>query len=235
MSEQAPLEGSPRGQTLPLDDSLSTEELMSRYVQGDGAAFEMLYQRLSPRLFGYLLRLTRRPDRAEDLVQTTFSKVHRARASYLDGAPVLPWMLSIARRAFLDEQRRARVRREELSEDGSVPGTATAAPSDEGPDAELVAALERALDTLPPAHAEAIQLTKITGLSVAEAAEVLGTTKTAVKLRVHRGYLQLRRELARFEDEAHAAHQARQAENAGNTARAEHTGHAGHTEKGARS
>jgi RNA polymerase sigma-70 factor (ECF subfamily) len=63
---------------------------------------------------------------------------------------------------------------------------------------DLSAALEGALDALPEAYREAIQLTKVSGLSMAEAAEVLGTSETAVKLRVHRGYTQLRKELERF-------------------------------------
>jgi RNA polymerase sigma-70 factor (ECF subfamily) len=55
-----------------------------------------------------------------------------------------------------------------------------------------------ALDRLPETYREAIVLTKITGLSVAEAATVLGATETAVKLRVHRGYNQLRKELEQY-------------------------------------
>jgi DNA-directed RNA polymerase specialized sigma24 family protein len=38
----------------------------------------------------------------------------------------------------------------------------------------------------------------VSGLSIAQAAEVLGASETAVKLRVHRGYTQLRKELERF-------------------------------------
>jgi RNA polymerase sigma-70 factor (ECF subfamily) len=48
---------------------------------------------------------------------------------------------------------------------------------------------------LPEAYREAIQLTKVSGLSMQEAAAVLGTTPTAVKLRVHRGYVALRKAL----------------------------------------
>jgi RNA polymerase sigma-70 factor (ECF subfamily) len=60
-------------------------------------------------------------------------------------------------------------------------------------------ALEMALQRLPESYREAIELTKITGLSIQEAAGVLGTTETAVKLRIHRGYNQLRKELETFQ------------------------------------
>lgn len=168
---------------------------MVRYVQGEPSAFEELYQRLSPRLFGYLLRLTRQREQAEDLVQITFSKVHRARDSYLKGAPLLPWVLAIARRSFFDAKRRTKVRPEYLSSDGSVPEPTV---ENDVLGNDVVEALERAMQDLPEAYAEAIQLTKITGLSIGEAAEVLGTSNTAVKLRVHRGYKLLRKNLEKY-------------------------------------
>jgi RNA polymerase sigma-70 factor (ECF subfamily) len=168
---------------------------MERYVDGDADAFEFLYRRVSPNLMGYLLRLTRNRERAEDLLQITFSKIHRARGSFLKGAPVLPWILAIARRSFLDERRSAQVRTEDLSPDGSLPEPQL---EERALPAELSDALEVALDRLPETYREAIVLTKITGLSVAEAATVLGSTETAVKLRVHRGYNQLRKELEQY-------------------------------------
>jgi RNA polymerase sigma factor (sigma-70 family) len=177
-----------------LADSTS-EQLMERYVDGEAEAFEFLYRRVSPNLMGYLLRLTRNRERAEDLLQITFSKIHRARGSYLRGAPILPWILAIARRSFLDERRSAHVRTEDLSADGSLPELQ----NEERPlPTELSDALEIAIDRLPETYREAIVLTKITGLSVAEAATVLGATETAVKLRVHRGYNQLRKELEQY-------------------------------------
>lgn len=173
------------------------EAFMARYQAGDTGAFDALYRALSPPLFGYLLRLTRRRDRAEDLVQVTFAKVHRARASYLAGSPVLPWVLAIGRRSFLDECRRQKTRPEDLSYDGVLP---EANPNDggEGVGDDLSDALDQALNRLPVQYGEAIQLLKVSGLSVAEAAEVLGTTPSAVKLRAHRGYVLLRQELERF-------------------------------------
>ena len=47
---------------------------MERYIDGEAEAFELLYRRVSPNLMGYLLRLTRNRERAEDLLQITFSR-----------------------------------------------------------------------------------------------------------------------------------------------------------------
>lgn len=174
----------------------SLEQLMDQYVDGSAAAFDELYRRLGPRVLSYLLRLTRNRERAEDLLQVTFAKLHRGRDSYMSGAPLLPWVLAIARRSFYDERRAARVRQEELSSDGSLPEPA---PQDEdNVPADVSEALDKALDRMPQAYREAIQLTKITGLSLAEAADVLGTTSAALKLRIHRGYNLLRKELETF-------------------------------------
>jgi len=170
-------------------NDISPEELMLAYIEGDANAFEQLYRRLGPQLFAYLVRLTRDRPRAEDLLQVTFTKLHRARASYLRGAPVLPWVLAIARRSFLDERRSAKSRSEDLSADGSLPEPKRV--DDSGAE-DMADAVDRALDQLPETYREAIQLTKIVGLSLAEAADVLDTTPTAVKLRVHRGYTMLR-------------------------------------------
>jgi RNA polymerase sigma-70 factor (ECF subfamily) len=87
------------------------------------------------------------------------------------------------------------VRTEDLSPDGSLPEQQH---EERTLPVELSDALEVALDRLPETYREAIVLTKITGLSVAEAATVLGSTETAVKLRVHRGYNQLRKELEQY-------------------------------------
>ncbi len=167
---------------------------MELYVDGRADAFDELYERISGKLLGYLLRLTRNRERAEDLLQITFAKMHRARGSYMRGAPLLPWLLAIARRSFYDERRAARSRSEELSAVTAGCLNRDPEPAESVPN-DVSEALERALDNLPESYREAIQLTKITGLSIAEAAEVLGTTPTAVKLRVHRGYNLLRAEL----------------------------------------
>lgn len=169
---------------------------MHAYVAGDALAFDHLYRRMAPQLYAYLMRLTRDRPRAEDLLQVTFTKLHRARSSYLSGAPLLPWVLAIARRSFLDERRSAKSRNEDLSPDGTLPEPKRV---EEGAAEDLSEAIDRALDRLPETYREAIQLTKVVGLSLVEAAEVLDSTPTAVKLRVHRGYTLLREQLQQFQ------------------------------------
>ncbi len=184
------------GIVLGDEDRGSPEALMARYQSGDSAAFQTLYRTVGPRIFGYLLRMTRDRAAAEDLVQITFTKVHRARDSFLAGEKVLPWIFAIARRSFLDERRRKVARREDLSRDGLLPEGRTTPDS-----TDAAERLDAALARIPDNYAEAIELTKLAGLSLREAAAVLGTTEAAVKLRVHRGYAVLREALAALEAE----------------------------------
>src|ERR1051325_9150123 len=82
---------------------------MDRYASGDGEGFSVLYDLLPPRLYGFLLRQTRDPSRAEDLVQQTMLQIHCARGRFIRGAPVTPWAFAIARRLLIDAARRRKV------------------------------------------------------------------------------------------------------------------------------
>jgi RNA polymerase sigma-70 factor (ECF subfamily) len=164
---------------------------MGLYCDGDAAAFRALYAMLAPRLLAYLVRMTRDRAVAEDLLQQTFFKVHRARAAYVRDADPVPWIYAIAHRTFLDELRRGK-RKEIVTADGELPDVA-APPPPTPPDPEQARAALAALDTLPAQQREAVVLTKLDGKSIAEAAEIAGTTPGAMKVRAHRGYVALRR------------------------------------------
>src|SRR5512147_3304870 len=84
------------------------KDLMQRYCDGDAGAFRELYAHVAPRLLGYLVKMTRERALADDLLQQTFMKVHRARAAYVRGADPLPWIYSIAHRTFIDETRKTK-------------------------------------------------------------------------------------------------------------------------------
>ncbi len=164
---------------------------MERYQHDDRQAFDELFRRHAQRVFGFLYRHTFDRARAEDLLQQTWLKVHRARASYRAGAPFAPWLYTIANNARRDAARGDSRSREELTTDGAAPEATPAV--DEGPDAERVRA---ALLALPEAYREVIVMHRWQELSFAEIAEVLSTTEGAIKVRAHRGYLALREILA---------------------------------------
>jgi RNA polymerase sigma-70 factor (ECF subfamily) len=180
------------------------KDLMQRYCDGDAGAFRELYTLVAPRLLGYLLKMARERALADDLLQQTFMKVHRARAAYVRGADPLPWIYSIAHRTFIDAARkhkRAIVRVGDAEELPEVPAGLTGESADhrddDRADPELVSAALDALAALPDQQREAVVLTKLDGKTVAEAAAIAGTTTGAMKVRAHRGYEALRKLLGR--------------------------------------
>jgi RNA polymerase sigma-70 factor, ECF subfamily len=90
-----------------MQDSVPDETLMARYVDGDSRAFEELFARYEPRAYVYFLRRTGSRERAEDLYQALFLRVHRARAGYDSARPFAPWFFRIAHRLLVDDARRA--------------------------------------------------------------------------------------------------------------------------------
>jgi RNA polymerase sigma-70 factor, ECF subfamily len=172
---------------------------MDRYAHGDDTAFVEVYDGLTPRLQAFLARYTRDRARAEDVVQQTMLQIHRARGRFTPGGQVVPWAFAIARRLLIDQHRRSG--REVLSPTGDDNLTellaAVDAPADDVAIAKEVAArLAEELARLPENQRVAFELIKQDGLSVAEAAQVLGTTVAAVKLRAHRAYEAMRAVLA---------------------------------------
>ena len=168
---------------------------MDRYAAGDDGAFAELYETLSPRLYGFLLRLSGDAATAEDLLQQTFLQMHEARARFASGSDVTPWAMAIARRLFIDVVRRQKSRATDLVDTSVLDETnLSGQPSAEDwmIAAETEAIIRSRLATLSPKHRDAFHLVKEQGLSIAEAASVLGTTAAAVKLRAHRAYAHLR-------------------------------------------
>lgn len=174
------------------------KDLMRRYQDGDATAFRELYAIVAPRLLGYLIKMARDRAVAEDLLQQTFLKIHRARATYVRGADPLPWIYSIAHRTFIDEARK--VKRAIVRAEADVPevaagidGESVERRDEPRVDAELARDALDALAQLPEQQREAVVLTKLDGKSVAEAAAIAGTSVGAMKVRAHRGYEALRR------------------------------------------
>jgi RNA polymerase sigma-70 factor (ECF subfamily) len=174
------------------------KDLMAAYCDGEASAFRELYALVAPRLYGYLLKMARQRALADDLLQQTFLKVHRARGAYIRGADPVPWIYSIAHRTFLDEARKHKRAVVRVGDEDELPELAADLRGesddrrDDPADPALLEDALTALATLPEQQREAVVLTKLDGKSVAEAAEIAGTTVGAMKVRAHRGYEALR-------------------------------------------
>lgn len=158
---------------------------------GDETAYRESLVRIAARLRTYLRRrLQGLPDEVEDLVQDILLALHLHRGTYDPAVPVSAWVLAIARHKLVDLWRR-RGRRDDLHDalDDVDPSALVATPADGGERRDL----GKLLDQLPAAQRDAILLTKIEGLSVAEASLRTGASESAVKVQVHRGLKRLAR------------------------------------------
>jgi RNA polymerase sigma-70 factor, ECF subfamily len=176
-----------------VDDPL--DRAMDRYADGDDSAFDELARGLSPRLRAFLVRLSGSRALADDLTQETLLRIHRARGSFARGSAVIPWALAIGRNCFISHARARKTRVARSLLDVSTIEVAT------GPDANAEATLaarqsaaivSRALAAMPVANREAFVLIRYEGLSVATAAQLVGISAGAMKLRAFRAYEILR-------------------------------------------
>lgn len=174
------------------------DSAMTRYAAGDDSTFDALYRLLGPRLYAFCLRLTRRRTDADDLFQETFLKIHRSRATFVARASAVHWAFAVARSVHLDRLRYRKRRPESLAETEEGLSTFTSVTSNEGSPEEharakeLMQVVDGVLRELPETQRAAYVLLREEGLSVAEAAGVLGATPTAVKLRAFRAYEAIR-------------------------------------------
>jgi RNA polymerase sigma-70 factor (ECF subfamily) len=179
---------------MPLDASPGDFEstlkpLWLRAQSGDEAAYRQCLLMLAARLRAYLKRrLSGRRDEVEDLVQETLLALHLQRGTYEPTLAVSAWAVAIARHKRVDLWRR-RGRRDDLHDtlDDVDEQLLAAEPGDGGARRDLALLLQ----ALPAAQRQAIVLTKLEGLSVAEAAARTGASESAIKVQVHRGLKRL--------------------------------------------
>lgn len=167
-------------------------ELLGACGRGDRAAFASLYEATSPKLFGVAVRMLRREDLAEEVLQECYVSIWTNARTYSAGlsAP-MTWMTSIVRNRCLDSLRRPRIEISATRDDESGEGEFDAVASEEpGP----LAVLQRSKDAkvladclaqLDGKMRQAIVLAFFDGLSHSELAshmrQPLGTVKTWIR------------------------------------------------------
>ncbi len=167
---------------------------MEAYVAGDAGAFERLFRALAPSVHAFFVRSVGPGALAEDLLQSTFLKVHGARGSWRRGERLRPWVFTIAGRVRIDWLRKQGREVEESDDEIEDPNVRDAG--------EAILAEERAervrgaLDGLTEPQRLVVYLHRFEELGFAEIGKVLGISEGAAKLRAFRAYAQLRGALA---------------------------------------
>ncbi len=163
-------------------------DLMLAFCAGDDAAFDGLFAHWAGPLLNFLERMVGDRATAEELVQESFLRVHRARDRYEPRARFSTWLYRIATNLALNELDRPRRRHLHLVDDAQDRMAAAAASVDDVVDSQRAgAAVERALLQLPERQRIALWLSAAEGHSYKEIAATLDTSEQSVKALVHRG------------------------------------------------
>lgn len=178
---------------------LSDETLLDLYGQGDLAAARALTLRLTPRVLGYAARLLADRAEAEDVTQEAMLRLWKLAPDWRSGeAKVSTWLYRVVSNLCTDRLRRVR----------GVDIDAVPEPEDNQPAADerlqqatRMAALDKALATLPDRQREAVVLRHIEGLSNPEIAEILDISIEAVESLTARGKRALAAALSDQRDE----------------------------------
>ncbi len=155
-----------------------------------GRLAERAFRRYYGEVYRFLLRRTADPGEAEELTQQVFTDAAASeRQLERDRRPVLPWLLAVAHRRWVDERRRSRRQHDAFEAVGKSSLTDATSAGD------VAVLLRHALERLPLAQREVVVRRLLRGETFREIAAELALSEGAVKMRFRRGIETLRRDL----------------------------------------
>jgi RNA polymerase sigma-70 factor (ECF subfamily) len=173
--------------------------LVERLRQGEADAFDAVHLAFNRPVFTFLVRLSRRRDVAEDLLEETWLRFVKHARRLRGDTRLGPWLFTVARNLHVSYQR------SRAMEDSAAAGLMALWPSSPGRSSpfELAAAselerrIERALAAMPAASREVLLLVGVAGLDHSDAADVCGVAPEALRQRLHRAREALSKALER--------------------------------------
>ena len=183
------------------------EALVKGLQAGDKFACACLIKHHGSQMYAVALRIMSDPDEAEEVLQEAFISACQKANTFEGRSKLSTWLYRITTNAALMRLRKRRQdtvpldEPQEMGEGDLLPrqlGDWSVEPSRQALSGELLQVLEEAIQSLPATLRVAFVLRDIQGLSTQEAAEALGISESAVKVRLHRARLQLRERLAGY-------------------------------------
>lgn len=159
---------------------VADERLVSSIREGDRAAFEAMYDRLSPELLAFCIYMLGSRADAEDALQATYASAYRALLADTRPVKLRPWLFTIARNECISTLRKRRPTLELNGEPALTGDPVKLAEVDEEL-RETLAGIRR----LPEEQRAALVLAEVHGLSQAQIAGVLGVRAEQVKAYVY--------------------------------------------------
>lgn len=201
-----------RKEKLSLEE-ISDVELVSKFQKGCSFSFETLVTRYETKVHSLAMRLTRNAEDAEEVLQDVFITVYRKADSFEGKAKFSSWLYRITCNAAFMKLRKRKQEQATPIED-MMPHLQERAMNEEIQigyrsdsitfNNEIREALEAAIGKLPEEYRAVFILRDVDGLSNKEVGDILDLSIPAVKSRLHRSRLMLRKKLKRFyEDYTH--------------------------------
>lgn len=188
----------------------SDVELVDRYLSGDAGAFMEIVRRYRSMVYKLAIKITGNPDDAEDATQDAFLNLSTKLDRFQGRSALKTWIYRVAVNAALMVVRGGKKHRQhqELDtiggrDDDDGPSALVLPDDSEVPetrmlDREAMAVVRAAIDRLPETFRAVVVLADLEELSNREIAAVLDISVPAIKSRLHRARLILRRELADY-------------------------------------
>src|ERR1700677_2018556 len=153
----------------PAEKSAGRRRLMERAQSGDREAFQALFAEIGPIITLFVRRRVFDQAEVDDVCQEALLAVFKSRHTYQPARPFEPWLFAIVRNVLAAHLQRNRQRVRWHEPVNEIPEIFT---EDE---ASLGIELNDSFSQLPANQLEALKLTKLSGLSIAEAAARAGT------------------------------------------------------------
>jgi RNA polymerase sigma-70 factor (ECF subfamily) len=185
-------------------DQKTDEQLVAEFNSGNILAYEELIQRYAGKAYSLAQRLTRNPEDAEEVLQDVFVTVYRKLSKFEGKSTFSSWLYRVTVNASFMKLRR-RKHDNNISVEEVLPqilNGALARQSNSCTEADKVTeqhqlseALEEAIGRLPDEYRPVFILRDVDGLSSREVGKILNISVPAVKSRLHRSRMMLRRRL----------------------------------------
>ena len=189
------------------DKKLTDVEVVNQFKAGDALAFEEIITRYESKVMSLALRFTRNQEDAEEVMQDVFTTVYRKIDGFRGQSAFSSWLYRIVVNAAFMKLRK-RKQSQTVSMDDLSPAikqycvdreTFNGAYSQNiAISHEMQSVIQNAVNRLPDQYRAVFVLRDVDGLSNQETGEILNLSIPAVKSRLHRSRIMLRKKLQRY-------------------------------------
>jgi RNA polymerase sigma-70 factor (ECF subfamily) len=181
-------------------NSLSDNELVQRFINGDQDSLETLVLRHKSRIFSYILLIVKNQELAEDIFQETFIKVIRSlkKGKYIENGKFVSWVLRISHNLIIDHFRKEKLKGT-ISNDGSEVDIFNSQKfseetvEDQMVYSQILSEVKDLVEELPEDQQQVIYMRHYMGLSFKEIADQTGVSINTALGRMRYALINLRK------------------------------------------